>query len=132
LLLVIVLVGGGLGWVFHAADKKPGITPGNVKSIIHLEPFVLNLQDPNQKAYLRIGIDVGVDGAPSTSEPSSAACVALLRDTIIQVLAGRGPDEMLSSDGKEKLKKNLVQALQKRMPRLGVQEIYFTDFLVQR
>jgi flagellar basal body-associated protein FliL len=132
LLLVIALAAVSLGWVFRATGKKSvGMVSGDVESVVHLEPFVLNLQDPNQKAYLRIGIDIGVDRVAATHEGSSSE-VPLLRDTIIQVLSRCGPDDLLTDEGKGKVKTDLVLALQKRAPSLGVQEVYFTDFLVQR
>src|SRR5271166_5393748 len=31
-----------------------------VKSVLHLETFVLNLADPDERAYLRVGIDLGL------------------------------------------------------------------------
>jgi flagellar basal body-associated protein FliL len=131
-LLVIAMAGIALGWVVLASAKKPALAEsGGPKSVLHLEPFVLNLADPGQKAYLRIGVDVGVEHAPATSE-ASAATVSLLRDTMIDVLSRGDPDELLSSEGKAKLKNSLVQALQQRAPGLAVQEVYFTEFLIQR
>jgi flagellar basal body-associated protein FliL len=55
-----------------------------------------------------------------------------VRDTILGVLARAQPDEVLSREGKEKLKQELLQGLRARAPELGVQEVYFTEFLVQR
>jgi flagellar basal body-associated protein FliL len=132
MLLLIAMAGIALGWVVLASAKKPALAEsGGPRAVLHLEPFVLNLADPGQKAYLRIGVDVGVDHAPATSE-ASAATVSLLRDTMIDVLSRGDPDELLSSDGKTKLKNNLVQALQQRAPGLEVREVYFTEFLIQR
>jgi flagellar basal body-associated protein FliL len=41
-------------------------------------------------------------------------------------------DALLAPDGKQKLKTELVRALRENVPELGVREVYFTDFLVQR
>jgi flagellar basal body-associated protein FliL len=41
-------------------------------------------------------------------------------------------DELLTADGKSQLKRNVLAAVQKHVPELGVREIYFTEFLVQR
>jgi flagellar basal body-associated protein FliL len=58
--------------------------------------------------------------------------MARLRDTILGVLSTWRSDALLAPDGKQKLKQELVHALRERAPELGVEEIYFTDFLVQR
>ncbi|HEY1799367.1 MAG TPA: flagellar basal body-associated FliL family protein [Terriglobales bacterium] len=131
-LLVIAIAGMALCWVVLASAKKPALMESGVpKSVLHLEPFVLNLADPGQKAYLRIGVDVGLDHVPASGE-KSAATVSLLRDTMIDVLSRADPDELLSREGKAQLKSSLVQALQLRAPGLEVREVYFTEFLIQR
>jgi flagellar basal body-associated protein FliL len=58
--------------------------------------------------------------------------VALVRDTILTVLAVGKSEELLTPEGKAKLKEDLLGALQKRAPDLGAEEIYFTEFLIQR
>ena len=57
---------------------------------------------------------------------------ALIRDAILTVLSTWTSEALLTTEGKTKLKKGLVRALQKRVPELNVQEVYFNDFLVQR
>ena len=57
---------------------------------------------------------------------------ARIRDCILAVLSTWHSDALLAPEGKQKLKDELVHALQDRVPELGVKEIYFTDFLVQR
>ena len=47
------------------------------------------------------------------------------------MLATWRSDALLATEGKQKLKDELLHALQDRVPDLGVKEIYFTDFLVQ-
>jgi len=58
--------------------------------------------------------------------------VARIRDSILSVLTVCKADSLLTSEGKTGLKKNLVNALNQSVPELGVREVYFTEFLVQR
>jgi flagellar basal body-associated protein FliL len=58
--------------------------------------------------------------------------VAKIRDTILTVLAVAKVEDLLTADGKAKLKENVLQALQDRAPEVGVEEVYFTEFLIQR
>ena len=58
--------------------------------------------------------------------------VAEVRDTILSVLSEARVDDLLTAKGKAKLKQDLLQALQQRVPELAVEDVYFTEFLIQR
>jgi flagellar basal body-associated protein FliL len=125
----------GVAWMVRGSSSPTeAATPESqtVKSTLHLETFVINLADPDQKAYLRVGIDLGLSGELKQKAGEGGPPVALVRDTILTVLSAYKPDDLLTAAGKTKLKSEIVQALQQRVPELGVQEAYFTDFLVQR
>jgi flagellar basal body-associated protein FliL len=112
----------------NASAQRAG-EPSRVTFVLHLETFVLNLADADAKAYLRVGIDVGLAHAPAQDRPSP---VALVRDTILMVLSRAKAGDVETPEGKEKLKQALLDGLRQRAPDLGVEEIYFTEFLVQR
>ena len=104
--------------------KRPGCA-----RLSHLETFVLNLADADQRSYLQVGIDLGLNQEAKHGE---TAPVAQVRDTILGVLAEAKVNDLMTVTGKAKLKENLLHALQERMPQLGVAEVYFTEFLIQR
>jgi flagellar basal body-associated protein FliL len=129
----VVLAGIGIWFAMHRgneADAASVDTPVRVKSTLHLETFVLNLSDSDQRSYLRVGIDLGF--GKETKRGEDQASIAEVRDTILGVLAQGKVEDLLTAAGKTKLKENLLQALQQRMPQLGVEEVYFTEFLIQR
>jgi flagellar protein FliL len=101
-----------------------------IKEVLHLETFTVDLSDPEQKTYLRVGIDLGLDH--ETKNGKEAPPTALVRDTILTVLMSAKPAELASPEGKQKLKEHVLQALQNRAPELGTREVYFTEFLMQR
>lgn len=104
-----------------------------VKAVVHLEPFVVNLADPEDNRFLRIGIDLGVQAAVSKEGKGEGEVpMARIRDCILGVLSMWRSDALLAPDGKQKLRQDLVRALQSRVPELAIKEVYFTDFLVQR
>lgn len=78
---------------------------------------------------MRVGIDLGLGRELSKGEN---APVALVRDTILGVLGQCRVDDLLEEKGKEKLKADLLHTLQERVPGLAVEEVYFTEFLIQR
>lgn len=113
-------------------EKASTSAEPRIKSVLHLETFVINLDDPGQKSYLRIGIDLGLTGPPHTKEGEGGIPTAQLRDTILNVLSVGHPEELLTPAGKAKLKADLLHALRQRAPEMGIEEVYFTEFLIQR
>jgi flagellar FliL protein len=102
---------------------------------MHLEPFVVNLADPDENRFLRVGIELGLENplsAKGDKGGEGAVPIARIRDCILTVLSTWRSDALLAPEGKQKLKDDLVHALRGRVPELGVREVYFTDFLVQR
>lgn len=135
-LLLLLGAGGGIGWHYwsHAAAVAKPPSPPPI-SIVHLDHFIVNLADTNQDAYLRVGIDLGVDAKPR-KKPASRGQNAMptpeIRDAIISVLTTYHSSDLLTPQGKTQLKQNLLEALNRGVPGLKVHRIYFTDFLVQR
>jgi flagellar basal body-associated protein FliL len=105
-----------------------------VRAVLHLEPFVANLADPEGDRFLRVGIDLGLDRDPAEDSRAgqNKLPMARTRDTILIVLTTCNADALLPAAGKAKLKEELIKALREHVPELGVQEVYFTEFLVQR
>ncbi len=135
---VIILVGlaliPGTGWVgcngLPDSPDDPHTGKGAAPKVtLHLESFVVNLDDPEGGRFLRVGIDLGVDSPPASP---AGVPTARIRDTILGVLTTWRSDALLAPDGKPKLKAELVRALREKLPDLNVREVYFTDFLVQR
>ena len=128
--LVLLAAVGVWFWAGRGAETAPqSEQEPRVKSTLHLETFVLNLADPDQRSYLRVGIDLGLNRELKRGEE---APVAQVRDAILGVLAQGRVDELQTAAGKQKLKDDLLHALRERVPQLGVEEVYFTEFLIQR
>lgn len=133
---VVVLAGLGAGGHFlmraHGAQKQDAAADStDVKSVLHLESFVVNLQGTQDNGYLRLGVDLGL-GVEMKEGDKQSPSMGKLRDTILTVLGTRTVDELLTPQGKEKLKADMLQAINDRVPEIKCQEIYFTEFLVQR
>jgi len=132
LLLVAIVITAVAGWFWRegSADGKASVqAESTVKSTVHLETFVMNLADSDQRSYLRVGIDLGVN---HEAKRGVEVPVARVRDTILGVLALAKVDDLLTAGGKNKLKQDLQRALEERVPELGVEDVYFTEFLIQR
>jgi flagellar basal body-associated protein FliL len=127
---LVILAGVGVWfWVNSGSGSSPK-EAARVQSTLHLETFVLNLADTDQRLYLRVGIDLGLNQEAKHGE--ELAPMAQVRDTILGVLAEARVNDLMTAAGKTRLKENLLHALQDRVPQLGVEEVYFTEFLIQR
>jgi flagellar FliL protein len=134
LLAAVVSVGCKSAPQIPNARSGKSNTP-QVKGILHLESFVVNLADSEENCFLRVGIDLGLEHPLPTQEGKGgegAVPIARVRDCILTVLSTWHSAALLAPEGKQKLKAELLGALHQRVPELGVREIYFTDFLVQR
>src|SRR5262249_14042826 len=139
--LFAVVGGGAVSWLLQQkahqsaavrAESGLGRAP---KYLIPLEGFTVNLADPEETHFLRITISLGIDKLPDAvdkEKTTDSIPVAGIRDAILGVLTSCKADELLTGQGKEQLKKNVLAAVQKSVPELDVREIYFTEFLVQR
>jgi len=124
--LVLVLAAAGMfAWLRPEASTSTA-----AGSTLALETFVVNLNGSSQRAYLRVGITLGL-AHPLPHNQAEAAPVALVRDTILSVLATAQAEELLRLEGKRQLKDELLKALQERVPQMAVENVYFTEFLVQ-
>ncbi len=102
---------------------------------IHLDGFTVNLADRENNHFLRVTMDLALDHLPPGTEkdkPTSGLPMARIRDAILSVLTECSADDLLTPEGKSQLKKRLIEALNRSVPELGVRDIYFTEFLVQR
>jgi len=132
LAVVLVLALGAVGIVVWLVSEPSYSTGESVaESTLPLETFIVNLSGPGQRAYLRAGITLGLAHPLSANNQAEAAPIALVRDTILSVLATAQPQDLLQTDGKRQLKEALLKALQEHVPQIAVQNVYFTEFLVQ-
>lgn len=129
IVLVLALAAAG-AFVWWGTQPSTSAAEGATEPTLSLETFVVNLEGSGQRAYLRVGITLGLSH-PVAQRNGDAAPVALVRDTILAVLATGQPEELLKVEGKRQLKDQLLKALQEKAPQIGVENVYFTEFLVQ-
>ncbi len=138
--VVAVVVGVGGAWLFlgqsHGGDSTSASEgTSSAPVVVHLEGFTVNLADREDNHFLRVTMDLALDHVPqgaSREKPATGVPMARIRDTILAVLTVCNADTLLTPDGKIQLKKNLLTALNRDVPDVGVRDIYFTEFLVQR
>jgi flagellar basal body-associated protein FliL len=124
----VLVVAGGIAIWLSVGEKGSKAALG--EPTLPLDTFVVNLDGGSQRAYLRVGITLGLSH-PLARKSQEEVPIAALRDAILSVLASAKAEELLTNEGKEQLKGNLLRAITERVPRMGVANVYFTEFLVQ-
>jgi flagellar basal body-associated protein FliL len=145
---ILLLAGANVGfWLYREKLRLPVPVAGaaavaSARAAVPLEnvtldPFLVNLD--GDQAYLKVAMTLSIRGTDRSRENSSSgsggtdlARSALVRDTILEALSSQDADALLTVGGKAALKKTLKTALEGTVPSLGLDHIYFTEFLVQR
>jgi flagellar protein FliL len=140
--VLVVGVGSGIWWGFlrpRDANSANAETATSARTVLPLESFTVNLADAEEGRFLRATMALGVEGqlptiAKGEFKPveTGQVSMATIRDSIITVLAQCTSDQLLTPEGKTKLKADLLNALNRDVPALRVRDVYFTEFLVQR
>jgi flagellar protein FliL len=103
----------------------------DVKAVVELPAFIVNLADTEQARYLRMTVSLGVEGGEGESEKPDQLFITRVRNAMLAVLSDKTSEEILTVEGKAKLRKELLKAAQAASEEPHVQAIYITDFIVQ-
>ncbi len=121
---------GGHGGGENKEGESSGVAEGG--GTINLDPFLVNLADQDANRYLKTTIRVLVTNAETAKKVSeSEVMTPRLRDTILSVLSTKIANEIINNDGKQKLKKEILEKINGFLPGKCAKEIFFTDFVVQ-
>lgn len=136
--LVVVLGGGGF-----FAYKKFMAPPPEVSAEEHvkkehveeegemfaLEPFLVNLSDPKGKRYLKVTITMELLTPEAVAKAEKM--VPKMRDMVIMILTSLSFEEVMTPEGKIRVREELFERFNLVLRPERVKEIFFTDFVVQ-
>jgi len=110
-----------------ASEKKSsGAGQGH---IYKMEPFLVNLVDPAQLRYLKITLHVESNQEKADEEYEKR--LPQLRDAILIILSSKNYKDIMESEGKTSLREEIKTRMNQLLVGLKVQNIYFTEFVVQ-
>ncbi len=96
-------------------------------------PFVLNFEGKSKARYMQIGLEAAMN-----NEKTFAAVkkhLPVIRSEIVLLLSGQKYEEMVTPEGKEQLRAELIEVintvLKQRKTKKGITNIYFTSFVMQ-
>lgn len=150
IVVVVLVVGGGLGAFLALGGKSKGGTAAEEEkagaeseggeekteaagegevpgAVLALEPFIVNLQVKGSFLKATIQLQLATQGAPKAVE----ADIPMIRDSIIGILSSKSATEILAKEGKDKLRKEIKQAVNHTLGSEEVDKVFFTEFIIQ-
>ncbi len=132
LIAVTALVAFAIGYVLMKKTVKPekvGPAPIVIGESVPLDEFLINLSDTDASHYLKVTIALGLVQGKTAEEFKTK--VPLARDTIVMILSAKTLSQVSTTDGKEALKKQLIDSLNKALGDDTVGAVYFQAFATQ-
>ena len=124
--------GGYVGWqhFFAQSGGSPHTRAKPTKRIVYeLDTFLVNLSDPGGRRYLKVNVKLELSNQQVIKEFNARKYE--LRDKILMLLSSKRFDDIATLAGKIALKQEIVSRLNAGLKDGRVQQVYFTEFLVQ-
>lgn len=131
LLLVLVAAGAACGSYFFFARSGNAEPPKPPPlQVVDMGAFVVNLENANSGRYLRVSMSVAYRENTKLGEEISASQIQL-KDSIIDALRQKKAGDVGNAAQTEQLKRELLLEINKHLHEGQVEQVYFTEFLVQ-
>lgn len=96
-------------------------------AVLPLETFIVNLQVKGSFLKTSIQLEFAEPQLPPTMEKD----IPKVRDSIIRILSSKAAADILSVEGKEALREDLIEAINQSLGSEDVVDAYFTEFIIQ-
>ncbi|MEZ4598792.1 MAG: flagellar basal body-associated FliL family protein [Syntrophotaleaceae bacterium] len=141
--LAVLLIGGGITAFLLLKGEEPSTAAGSpgteasvsprssdlVGPMVDIEPFIVNILDPDGTRYLKAAITLEVQD--ETKSEAVKQRMPQVRDAILLLMGNKTFNELSDLQGKLQLRSELLDRLNEILGKDSVQKIYFTDFVVQ-
>lgn len=109
-------------------EAAPEVDPDKTQ-IVDLEPFVVNLNDPLGRRYLRTTLKVEVIDSQAAQDVEKH--MARVRDSIILLLSSKSYSQLDTMEKKIRLRNEIVERLNQFIGQGRVVRVYFSEFVIQ-
>ena len=103
-----------------------------VKVAAGLDPFLVNLADPQAVRFLKVTFQLGMTG-DSEEFSKNPVAIAAARDAIISLLSAKTSEQILTVEGKNKLREEVRDRVNSLLnaAKTRVRNVYIVEFVVQ-
>lgn len=141
IIVLVIGAGGFLAWMLFfsggtevpadeaAVAEEAAAKENSMGKTFPLDTFVVNLNDPGGKRYLKTKIELEYIDELLGDELQQR--LPQLRDVILLLLSSKGLDEIQGVEGKIALRRELIQRINQALKTGKVRNIYFTQFVIQ-
>jgi flagellar FliL protein len=136
--VLLLLGGGGVGAYFmlsgggkqdaEAKAEKADAPPATILNL-ELAPFLVNLSDPGGGHYLKTTLTLELQNENASQWIN--ARLPRVRDRVLLLLSSKESSELLSAEGKFRLRDDVLRAINEMMGEDKVSAVYLTEFVVQ-
>jgi flagellar FliL protein len=133
LAVLVAAGGGGVFWWLSPRDAAAEEKAGPV-AVVALEPFLVNLADPQASRFLRASISLVLDGEHGEAlahEGKESIALTKVRSAVLELLAEQTSAALVTPAGKTALKAAIAERAGHVLAHIKVQDVLFTDFVVQ-
>jgi flagellar protein FliL len=135
-ILVLAIAAGGTAFFayphFRGSHKSANQEPkkAQVKAVLPLESFLVNLADHDNICFVKATFQLGLE-EEWKGESKNSVEMASIRDAIISLLTSKTSDQLMTSQGKDKLREEIRLRVNAVSPKVKVVEVYIYDFVIQ-
>jgi flagellar FliL protein len=147
LLVMVLAIGGVVAYLMLSGDEEPidgaAVAQEKVEKkkprrnaddlqvgpMYPLDKFTVNLMSDNGRRFLVVKMNLEQDGEELTPELDKKT--PLIRDIIISILSSKTVEEITTAKGKEKLKEEIMNEINKHLEDGQIRHVYFTEFVIQ-
>jgi flagellar FliL protein len=134
--VVLALAGGGYWFMGRAAAAPKSaeeIEAAGERSLIVLEPFVVNLADDGGTHFLRANIQLIIDASEKDALALQEKKVEImpLRSAVLELLSQQHSAMLVTPEGKDALKAAIKKRAGEVFHKFKVKDVLFSEFVVQ-
>lgn len=115
--------GGDHGGGGHGGGEK------KTEEESQLGPFIVNLADEGARRYLRATLQLSL--RKESYKKYFGKLDPRMRDALLTLLSSQRTEQLLKTEGKDQLRKDIASQLNDILGKEVVDEVYFVDFLIQ-
>ena len=131
---LIVLGGAAFGGAYLFMKTNKTVSAQEVvveNAYVDLEEFTVNLADEGGKRYFKGELSVGYDKSNKKMAEEITANTVVIRDTIIFYFKGQKADFINNINNEQKIKDDLIVAINKQLQKGKITDIRFKNMIVQ-
>lgn len=111
----------------HGGGESGG--EGKMGLFVSLDPFIVNLASDAGKRYLKVTMQLELARPEMTNEVNNR--MPQIKDAIITVLSSKPAEELLTIEGKFRLKEQVLTRVNNLLTSGVVKNVFFVEFVIQ-